>query len=52
MERLFAEEEEGWVVKGYVVPYDLPSENIFFLRPRDGETEEEKKKREIIRDYQ
>lgn len=43
--------EERWEIKGYVVPYDLPSENIFFLRPRDGETKEEKKKREEIRDY-
>jgi len=51
MERLFPLEEEGFEVKGYVVPYDLPSENIFFLRPRDGETEEERKKRENIRDY-
>jgi len=51
MERMFVEEEEGWEVKGYVVPYDLPSENVFFLRPRNGETKEEKKKRENIRDY-
>jgi len=44
-------EEVDYTIKGFVVPYDLPSENVFFLRPRDGETEDEKKKRENIRDY-
>ncbi|RLC79834.1 MAG: hypothetical protein DRJ03_22745 [Chloroflexi bacterium] len=51
MESVFTLEEESVEVKGYVVPYDLPSENVFFLRPRDGETEDERKKRESIRDY-
>jgi len=44
-------EEVDYTIKGFVVPYDLPSENVFFLRAKDGETEEEKKKREEIRDY-
>ena len=44
-------EETDYTIKGFVVPYDLPSENIFFLREKDGETKEEKKKREEIRDY-
>jgi hypothetical protein len=44
-------EEYKFEVKGYVVPYDLPSENVFQLRENDKETAEEKKKREELRDY-
>jgi hypothetical protein len=44
-------EEYKFEVKGYVVPYDLPSENVFQLRENDKETAEERKKREELRDY-
>jgi uncharacterized protein involved in propanediol utilization len=44
-------EEYKFEVKGYVVPYDLPSENVFQLRENEKETAEEKKKREELRDY-
>jgi hypothetical protein len=44
-------EEYKFEVKGYVVPYDLPSENVYYLRENSKETEEEKKKREELRDY-
>jgi hypothetical protein len=44
-------EEYKFEVKGYVVPYDLPSENVFQLRENDNESAEERKKREELRDY-
>jgi hypothetical protein len=44
-------EEYKFEVKGYVVPYDLPSENVYYLRENSNETEREKKKREELRDY-
>jgi len=50
MENELGLEERGFEVRGYVVPYDLPSENVSFLRPQRGESEAEKKRREMIRD--
>jgi len=47
----FEVEEYKFEVKGYVVPYDLPSENVYYLRENEKETEEEKEKRERVRDY-
>jgi len=48
---MIGNEEVKWEIRGYVVPYDLPSENVFFLRPREKESEEEGDKREKMRDY-
>ena len=44
-------EEYKFEVKGYVVPYDLPSENVYYLRENEKETAEERKKREEVRDF-
>jgi hypothetical protein len=51
LESPFVEEEKGWVVKGYVVPYDLPSENVSFLMPQEDEDEEAKMRKRVLRDF-
>jgi len=38
-------------IKGYVVPYDIPSENVNMLKPSDKDSEQEKDRKRKLRDY-
>lgn len=51
MQEEFEVEEFKAEVRGYVVPYDLPSENILTFVEKDEDLEEVKKKKAEMRDY-
>jgi len=38
-------------IKGYVVPYDIPSENVNMLKELDRDTKEDKAKKRKFKDY-
>jgi len=45
------DEEVSFEVKGIIVPYDLPSENVLPLMPSEGDSDEDVKRKGILKEF-